>query len=106
MRPLHCLFLIVVIGDRCGAFVERKNNIRTDLVLYLYGALRRKTVKRAVEMRGERHAFVVDNCELAMRCRKVFIIHRNTWRRLESSRHKLAYFFAKSCAERKHLKPS
>src|SRR3989344_2904778 len=50
MRPVHSLFLILIIGRGAGALVERKNNIRAKAVLDFYRTLRRKAMQAAIHM--------------------------------------------------------
>ena len=57
---------------RRGALIKNEKDVRTKPVLDFDGAFRRKAMKRTVEMRSKRHAFIIDDrptvCDMFRSC--------------------------------------
>ena len=60
MGAAHRLFLVAAGVDQGGQFVEREDDVGAELMLDTHRHLRGEPVARAVQVRGERHAVVVD----------------------------------------------
>ena len=61
-------------------------------------------MKRTVLMRGKRHAFVVDYCELAVRSRDIVVPDGDSWLSWLFRYQHLRDFLPETFAEREHLK--
>ncbi len=104
MGPVHSLLLILIRLGLRRAFVEGKEDVSAKLMLQLYRALRRKAMKRTIEMRRERDAFFIDDCELPVLALHVLVIHRYTFSRGVFLLFCNAYDLAiKASAQRKDL---
>src|SRR3989344_3905978 len=103
MSAVHCFLLVIVMRRGRCAFVKRINDIGAERMLDFNRTLRSKTIKRTVLMRGKRHAFVVDYCELAVRSRDIVVPDGDSWLSWLFRYQHLRDFLPETFAEREHL---
>lgn len=73
MRTFHRFALVFIWFGRRRALIKGEEHVRAERMLDLNGSLWRESVKRAIKVRGKRHALIIDNRELSVLCRKFLV---------------------------------